>query len=41
MTTEYGHKLNPNRKLRTPRGIKGMRQTIFNTHVPANIDQNS
>ena len=41
MSIEYGHKLNPNRKLRTPRGIKGMRQTIFNTHVPANIDQNS
>ena len=39
MTTEYGHKLNPYRKLRTQKGIKGIRQTIFNTHVPANIDQ--
>jgi len=40
METEYGNKLNPYRKLRTPRGIKGVRQTLYNTHVPASIDQN-
>ena len=39
MTTEYGHKLNPYRKLRKPRGIKGVRRTLFNTHVPNTIDQ--
>ena len=39
MTTEYGHKLNPYRKLRTPKGIKGMRQTVYNTHVPAEIGE--
>ena len=39
MATEYGHKLNPYRKLRKPRGIKGIRQTLFNTHVPSTIGQ--
>ena len=39
MASEYGNKLDPYRKLRTPRGIKGTRQTLFNTHVPANIGQ--
>lgn len=39
MSTEFGHKLNPYRKLRTPRGIKGTRRTLYNTHVPSTIDQ--
>ena len=39
MTSEYGYKLNPHRKLRKQKGIKGMRQTLFNTHVPSTIDQ--
>ena len=39
MTSEYGYKLNPNRKLRKQKGIKGMRRTLFNTHVPSTIDQ--
>ena len=39
MSTEFGNKLSPYRKLRKPRGIKGIRQTLYNTHVPANIDQ--
>ena len=34
MTSEYGYKLNPHRKLRKQKGIKGMRRTLFNTHVP-------
>ena len=41
MTSEYGHKLNPHRKLRMQKGIKGIRRTLFNTHVPSTIDQNS
>ena len=36
---EYGHKLNPHRRLRKQRGIKGIRRTLFNTHVPSTIDQ--
>ena len=39
MTSEYGYKLNPHRKLRKQKGIKGMRRTLFNTHVPSAIDQ--
>ena len=39
MSTEFGHKLNPYRKLRKQRGIKGMRRTLFNTHVPSTIDE--
>ena len=40
MTSEHGYKLNPFRQLRKSRGIKGVRRTIFNTHVPSTIDQN-
>lgn len=39
MTTEYGHKLNPYRKLKTPKGVKGIRRTLYNTHVPSTIDE--
>ena len=39
MATEYGYKLNPYRQLRKQRGIKGVRRTIRNTHVPSTIDQ--
>ena len=39
MTFEFGYKLNPHRKLRKQKGIKGMRRTLFNTHVPSTIDQ--
>ena len=31
--------LTPHRKLRKQKGIKGMRRTLFNTHVPSTIDQ--
>ena len=37
---EYGNKLNPERSLRTPRGIKGTRQKVIVTHNPSEIDQN-
>ena len=37
---EYGNKLNSERSLRTPRGIKGTRQKVIVTHNPSEIDQN-
>ena len=37
---EYGNKLNPERSLRTPRGLKGTRQKVIVTHNPSEIDQN-
>ena len=37
---EYGIKLNPERSLRTPHGIKGTRQKVIITHNPSEIDQN-
>ena len=37
---EYGNKLNPERSLRIPRGIKGVRQKVIVTHNPSEIDQN-
>ena len=39
MATEFGYKLNPYRQLRKQKGIKGVRRTIRNTHVPSTIDQ--
>ena len=39
MATEYGYKLDPYRQLRKQKGIKGVRRTIRNTHVPSTIDQ--
>ena len=36
---EYGNKLNPERSLRTAKGIKGTRQKIIVTHNPSEIDQ--
>ena len=36
---EYGKRLNPERSLRTPKGIKGTRQKIIVTHNPSEIDQ--
>ena len=39
MTSEYGHKLDPHRKLRIQKGIKGIRRTQFYTHNPSTIDQ--
>ena len=36
---EYGNKLNPERSLRTSRGIKGTRQKVIVTHNPSEIDQ--
>ena len=39
MTSEYGHKLNPHRKLHKQKGIKGIRRTLFNMHVPSIIDR--
>ena len=39
MTSENGHRLNPHRKLRKQKGIKGIRRTLFNTHVPSTVDQ--
>ena len=37
---EYGKRLNPERSLRTPKGIKGTRQKVIVTHNPREIDQN-
>ena len=36
---EYGKLLNPERSLRTPKGIKGTRQKVIVTHNPSEIDQ--
>ena len=36
----YGNKLNPERSLRIPKGIEGMRQKVIVTHNPSEIDQN-
>ena len=37
---EYRNKLNPERSLRTAKGIKGTRQKVIVTHNPSKIDQN-
>ena len=37
---EYGNKLNPERSLRTPHGIKGTRQKVIVTHNTSETDQN-
>ena len=36
---EYGKRLNPERSLRTPKGIKGTRQKVIVTHNSSDIDQ--
>ena len=36
---EYGKRLNPERSLRAPKGIKGTRQKVTVTHNPSEIDQ--
>ena len=35
---EYGKQLNPERSLRTPKGIKGTRQKVIVIHKPSEID---
>ena len=37
---EYEKRLNPERSLRTPEGMKGTRQKVIVTHNPSDIDQN-
>ena len=37
---EYGKRLNPERSLRTPKGIKGTRRKVIVTHNPSEIDKN-
>ena len=37
---EYGNNLNPERSLRTAKGIKGTRQKVIVTHNPSKIDKN-
>ena len=37
---EYRKRLNPERSLRTPKGMKGTRQKVIVTHNPSEIDQN-
>ena len=37
---KYGNKLNPERSLRTAKGIKGTRQKVIVTHNPSGIYQN-
>ena len=37
---EYGNKLNPERSLRTVKGIKRTRQKVIVTHNPSTIGQN-
>ena len=36
---EYGKRLDKERSLRTPKGIKGTRQKVIVTHNPSEIDQ--
>ncbi|KAL4237826.1 hypothetical protein ACF0H5_002538 [Mactra antiquata] len=36
----FGEKLNPYRKIREPRGVKGIRQSVVITNNPSTIDQN-
>ena len=36
---EYRKRLNPERSLRTPKGMKGTRQKVIVTHNPSEIDQ--
>ena len=36
---EYGKRLNPERSLRTAKGIKGTRPKVIATHNPSEIDQ--
>ena len=36
---DYGKRLNPERSLRTPKGIKETRQKVIVTHNPSQIDQ--
>ena len=36
---EYEKRLNPERSLRTPKGIKGTKQKVIVTHNPSEIDQ--
>lgn len=40
MSSEYGYKLDPNRKHRKQRAIKGIRRTVVNTYNPETISQN-
>ena len=40
MDIQYGHKLDPYRKLRKPLGIKGIRQSVVITNNPSTIDEN-
>ena len=37
---EYRKRLNPERSLRTPKGIEGIRQKVIVTHNPSEIGQN-
>ena len=39
-SSQYGHKLDPHRKLREPLGVKGVRQSVVVTNNPSTIDQN-
>ena len=38
--SSYGSKLDPYRKLRESRGVKGIRQSVVITNNPSTIDQN-
>ena len=38
MASSYGDKLDPYRRLRTPLGVKGIRQTVVITNNPSTID---
>ena len=37
---EYGKQLNPERSLRTPKGIEGIKQKVIVTHHPSEVAQN-
>ena len=39
-TSNYGEKLDPYRKLKSPLGVKGVRQSVVVTNNPSTIDQN-
>ena len=40
MSELFGHKLNPCRRLRNPKGIKGIKQKAVATNNPSTIDGN-
>ena len=40
MSETFGHKLNPYRRLRNSKGVKGIKQKVVITNNPSTIDEN-